>query len=150
MIYLDSNVFIYAALGGDKTGNWCRDLIRRVTRGEDEAVTSALAVDEVVYQVRVSRGLEASIQAGEAVPRRGGLAGVHVGVHVCRFGRFGRFGHGNAFPGAPGALRLAFTRSAARISWPSIVTSPAPMVTTTSPGSAACATRCATAEKSGT
>ena len=67
MIYLDSNVFIYAALGGGKEGNWCRDLIRRVTQGEDEAVTSALAVGEVVYQVRVGRGLDASIQAGEAV-----------------------------------------------------------------------------------
>ena len=67
MIYLDSNVFIYAALGGEKEGSWCRDLIRRVTEGEDEAVTSALTVDEVVYQVRVSRGLEASVQVGEAV-----------------------------------------------------------------------------------
>jgi len=67
VIYLDSNVFIYAALGGGKEGSWCRELIRRVTEGQDEAVTSALTVDEVVYQVRVSRGLEASIQAGEAV-----------------------------------------------------------------------------------
>src|SRR2546425_8319568 len=69
VIYLDSNVFIYAALGGGKEGNWCRDLIRRVTQGEDEAVTSALAVDEVVYQVRVSRGLERSIPAGGAGPQ---------------------------------------------------------------------------------
>ncbi len=66
MIYLDSNVFIYAAVGGNREGRWCRDLIRRIAGGEDEAVTSALTVDEVVYQVRVSRGLEASIEAGEA------------------------------------------------------------------------------------
>ena len=52
-------------------------------------------------------------------------------------------------PGLPGALRLARTCSAARISGPSMVTSPAPIVTTTSPGSAAAATRSATAEKSG-
>jgi uncharacterized protein len=67
VIYLDSNVFIYAALGRDKVGTWCRDLVRRITGGGDEAVTSALAVDEVVYQVRVSRGIPDSIQAGEAV-----------------------------------------------------------------------------------
>ena len=67
MIYLDSNVFIYAALGGGKEGSWCRDFVRRVTERREEAVTSALTVDEVVYQVRVSRGLEASVQAGEAV-----------------------------------------------------------------------------------
>jgi len=46
MIYLDSNVFIYAALGGGKEGSWCRDLVRRVTNGGEEAVTSALTVDE--------------------------------------------------------------------------------------------------------
>lgn len=67
MIYLDSNVFIHAALSGDEEGKWCRDFIKRVTEGADEAMTSALTVDEVVYQVRVSRGLESSIQAGEAV-----------------------------------------------------------------------------------
>jgi uncharacterized protein len=67
VIYLDSNVFVYAAIGGNREGTWCRDLIRRIARGEDEAVTSALTVDEVVYQVRVSRGVVASIEAGEAV-----------------------------------------------------------------------------------
>lgn len=53
-------------------------------------------------------------------------------------------------PGRPGALRLARTRRAVRISGPSKVTSPAPIVTMTSPGLAAAATCCATAEKSGT
>ncbi len=67
MIYLDSNVFIYAALSEGKEGIWCRDLVRRVTDGRDEAVTCALTVDEVVYQVRESRGLRPSIEAGEAV-----------------------------------------------------------------------------------
>lgn len=67
MIYLDSNVFIYAAVSGNREGSWCRDLIRRIAGGEDEAVTSALTVDEVVYQVRMSRGVEAAIEAGEAV-----------------------------------------------------------------------------------
>jgi len=74
MIYLDSNVFIYATLGRAKEGSWCRDLIRGVTEGGEEAVTSALTVDEVVYQVRMSRGLEASIQAGEAVLQMAHLA----------------------------------------------------------------------------
>lgn len=67
MIYLDSNVFIYAAVGGNREGSWCRNLVRQIAEGENEAVTSALTVDEVVYQVRVSRGVETSIEAGEAV-----------------------------------------------------------------------------------
>jgi len=74
MIYLDSNVFIYAVLGGAKEGSWCRDLVRRVAEGGEEAVTSALTVDEVVNQVRVSRGLETSIQAGEAILQMAHLA----------------------------------------------------------------------------
>lgn len=45
---------------------------------------------------------------------------------------------------------MARTRRAVRISGPSKVTSPAPIVTMTSPGLAAAATCCATAEKSGT
>lgn len=67
MIYLDSNVFIYAALSEGRKGRWSRDLVRRVAEGRDEAVTSALTVDEVVYQVRESRGLEPSVEAGEAL-----------------------------------------------------------------------------------
>ena len=67
MIYLDSNLFIYAALSEGRKGRWSRDLVRRVAEGRDEAVTSALTVDEVVYQVRKSRGLEPSVEAGEAL-----------------------------------------------------------------------------------
>src|SRR6202030_2562239 len=52
-------------------------------------------------------------------------------------------------PGRPGGLRLARTRSAVTISGASMVTSPAPMVTTTSPGAVAAATASATEEKSG-
>src|SRR2546425_12147860 len=66
VIYLDSNVFIYAALGGDKEGNWCRDLIRRVTQGEDEAVAAARRGGEGGGQGRGGRGLGAPIQAGRA------------------------------------------------------------------------------------
>ena len=51
-------------------------------------------------------------------------------------------------PGRPGALRLARTCSAVTISGASMVTSPAPMVTTTSPGPADSATASATEEKS--
>ena len=61
-----------------------------------------------------------------------------------------RLGHRRAVPDRPGELRLAFSCSDARISAPSMVTSPAPMVTTTSPGCAVSATFSATAEKSAT
>ena len=72
---------------------------------------------------------------------------VRVGHQVGRWGVLG-FAHRNT-PGCPGAVRLARTRSAVTISGPSRVTSPAPIVTMTSPGPAAAATCWATAEKSG-
>ena len=67
MIYLDANVFIYATLQTGREGEWCRALLRRVTSGEEEAITSALTVDEVVYQVREDRGLDASVEAGRGL-----------------------------------------------------------------------------------
>lgn len=67
MIYLDSNVFIYAALQTGREGDWCRDLLRRVAEGREAGLTSALTVDEVVYQVREDRGVQASVEAGRAI-----------------------------------------------------------------------------------
>jgi len=67
LIYLDSNVFIYANLQTGREGDWCRDLLRRVAQGREEGLTSALTLDEVVYQIREERGLEASIEAGRAL-----------------------------------------------------------------------------------
>src|SRR6201999_528458 len=68
--------------------------------------------------------------------------GVVVGCHAVRLG------HRDS-PGRPGVPRLAFPCSAVTISGASMVTSPAPMVTTTSPGAAVAATTSAIDEKSG-
>ena len=74
MIYLDSNVFIYASLHGGREGEWCRALLRRVEEGKEEAVTAALTIDEVVYQVREERGLEPSLEVGRALLQMGHLS----------------------------------------------------------------------------
>jgi len=67
VIYLDSNVFIYAVLNQGEPGTWCRDLLKGVVKGDTPALTSVLAVDEVVYQVREARGLEPSVETGETL-----------------------------------------------------------------------------------
>ena len=67
MIYFDANVFIYANLDAGRTGEWCRELLRRVASGREEGLTSALTIDEVVYQVREDRGLDASLEAGRGL-----------------------------------------------------------------------------------
>jgi predicted nucleic acid-binding protein len=67
LIYIDSNVFIYASLHAGREGDWCRDLLRRIAQGREAGLTSALTVDEVVYQVREDRGMEASVEAGRGL-----------------------------------------------------------------------------------
>ena len=67
MIYLDANVFVYANLHTGREGEWCREVLRSVASGRLEALTSALTVDEVTYQVREERGLEASLEAGHGI-----------------------------------------------------------------------------------
>ena len=64
MIYLDSCVPIYAALDSEASGEWSRDLLLRIEKGEDSAVTSALTLDEFTYKVRKEEGIEASFEVG--------------------------------------------------------------------------------------
>ncbi len=82
MIYLDSNVFIYAALQTGREGDWCRELLRRVADGREEALTSALTVDEVVCKVREDRDLEASVDTGRALLQMAHLTVAPADVEV--------------------------------------------------------------------
>jgi predicted nucleic acid-binding protein len=66
MLYLDSNVFIYAALSVDEIGERARALLRKVQRGEEQASSSMLTFDELVWAVKKYRSIEDAINAGEA------------------------------------------------------------------------------------
>lgn len=66
MLYLDANVFIYAALNRDDIGDRARSLLREVQRGKMPAASSALTFDELVWAVKRHRGFEDAITAGEA------------------------------------------------------------------------------------
>ena len=49
--YLDSNIFILAALSTDRRAIRAKEIIRRVIIGELTAATSSLTVDEVVWSI---------------------------------------------------------------------------------------------------
>lgn len=66
MIYLDSNVFIHAALYADERGERARTLLGQVTDGKDSAATAALTFDEVFWIVKNVKGLDSALLAGEA------------------------------------------------------------------------------------
>ena len=66
MIYLDSNVFIYAALNEEEKGNKSRELIKIIRTGGQRAATSSLTFDEFLWKVKKERGFEAALVAGKA------------------------------------------------------------------------------------
>jgi predicted nucleic acid-binding protein len=66
MLYLDSNVFIYAALNTEEIGKRARVLLRKVQQGEEQASSSVLTFDELVWAVKRHRSIEDAINAGEA------------------------------------------------------------------------------------
>jgi predicted nucleic acid-binding protein len=65
VIYLDANVFVYAALNRKALGERSRSIIGGVQTGKIIAVTSALSFDELVWAVRKQRGESDGISAGE-------------------------------------------------------------------------------------
>lgn len=78
MIYLDANVFIYAALNLEEVGDRARTLLREIQQGKMLAFSSALTFDELVWAVKRHRRLEDAIVAGEAFLSINGLKLVDV------------------------------------------------------------------------
>jgi len=52
MLYLDSNVFIYAAINTEQLGEKARLLLQKIQQGEEKAATSALTFDEVFWAIK--------------------------------------------------------------------------------------------------
>ena len=67
VLYLDANVFIFAALSTKDYGDKAESLLDKVQRGEENAKTSALTFDEVFWEVKRNRGLEKALETVEAM-----------------------------------------------------------------------------------
>ncbi len=52
MLYLDANVFIYAAINTGDFGERAAALLKKIQLGEEKAETSALTFDEVFWAVK--------------------------------------------------------------------------------------------------
>lgn len=66
MLYLDSGVFIYAALSREAVGQRARLLLQKIRDGSEEGGSSALTFDELVWVVRRHRSREDALAAGES------------------------------------------------------------------------------------
>lgn len=72
MIYLDSNIFLFALLYDEKVFSeafYAKDLLKGIIGKNIQACTSVLTWDEVVYVVRKKSGLRESVLAGEKLLR---------------------------------------------------------------------------------
>lgn len=67
MIYVDSNVFICAAIYPDIKGDKAREIIKKINDGEINVATSSLTFDEVFRIVKKERGFEMALEAGKAL-----------------------------------------------------------------------------------
>ena len=67
MLYLDANVFVFAALNTEEYGDKAVALLKRVQRGEVKAITSALTFDETFWEVKKNRGTEKALEIAEAM-----------------------------------------------------------------------------------
>ena len=67
VLYLDSNIFIFAALNTEKEGFKATALLAKVQSGIESAVTSALTFDEVFWKVKRNRGLDKAVETAEAM-----------------------------------------------------------------------------------
>lgn len=65
MIYIDSNVFVYAILNTEEIGEKARSLLQRIQQGEEKAETSALTFDEVFWAIK-KIDFEAALEAIQA------------------------------------------------------------------------------------
>ena len=56
MIYVDSNVFINAAINDSDAGKSSRKLLTQLIKGQNEAMTSVLTIDEVLWALQKEKG----------------------------------------------------------------------------------------------
>ncbi|MFW6083468.1 MAG: type II toxin-antitoxin system VapC family toxin [Thermoplasmatota archaeon] len=67
MKYIDSNVLIYGTLDNSEKGEWCRDLLRKIEKGEEKGGSSFLTYDEVFWKVNKSTSKEDALEATETI-----------------------------------------------------------------------------------
>jgi predicted nucleic acid-binding protein len=67
MLYLDTNIFVYATLNTEDYGDKAESLLQRIARGEEQAITSVLTFDETFWVVKRDRGIEKALEAAQAL-----------------------------------------------------------------------------------
>jgi len=80
--YLDSNLFIYAALYDDDRGEKARDHIKMLREEDEVHYTSALTFDEVFWIVKQEKGEESALEVSRAMLEMRNLKFVEVNTSL--------------------------------------------------------------------
>lgn len=78
MKYIDSNLFIYAALYSDERGKQARNFMKEIRKGKEVAVTSVLTFDELFWKVKKEKDFEAALKIGRSFLEMENLVFVEV------------------------------------------------------------------------
>lgn len=62
-MFIDSNIFIHAALGRDKKAVSCREFLQRVQTGEQNSHCSVLVLEETLKAISLLRDEDSSVKA---------------------------------------------------------------------------------------
>ena len=80
LAYIDSNVFIFAAISYEGIGMDSRRLLDAIVRGRVRAITSTLTFDEVFYKVKKDKGMDFALLLSENLISMPNLEFVSVGA----------------------------------------------------------------------
>jgi len=64
MTYLDTNIFVYAAINNGELGNRCRKKLSEIAKSDLKFYTSSLTWDELVYAIWKKEGKDKAIVEG--------------------------------------------------------------------------------------
>jgi len=65
MLYIDTNIFVYAALNTEDYGDRAAALLQKIAQRKEQAITSVLTFDEIFWAVKKNREIEKALEAGQ-------------------------------------------------------------------------------------
>ncbi|ATZ61507.2 MAG: type II toxin-antitoxin system VapC family toxin [Methanosarcinales archaeon Met12] len=66
-MYIDSNIFIFAAIDKEKLGRNCREIIRLINKQRITCASSFLVIDEVMWILKKNVGKDNAIKITKAI-----------------------------------------------------------------------------------
>jgi predicted nucleic acid-binding protein len=80
LMFIDSNIFLNAFLNSSKDADSSIKFLKRVDKGEQNASTSPLVIDEVLYVMLEKRGIDAAEDSWESIQKIRNLSFLDIDI----------------------------------------------------------------------